>query len=326
MDVHLRGLRFFLAVAEHLSFTRAAEVLFVSQPTLSKQVRSLEDNLRVELFVRDRRNVRLTAAGEALLTGAAAVLQAWEAAQADLTGVVATAGTTLVVGVHVGVERGLLRPVRARLSQASPPLHLRVRQASWSDPTAGLAAPFDSGSDAAFVWLPLPQPERFHWVPVAHEPRRLLVSNTHRLAGQTSVEFKDLLEEPFLALPRDAGPLRAHFLGVRERGGREVRVGAEIASTEEAVEALNADLGICLVAAGNVQTLLRDGIAALDVTGLSDLDLVLAWRRNDTRRNVRRFVQTVAAAVAEVQPSSSPDHSLVAAATPTRLRDGDGWI
>jgi len=56
MDVHLRGLRCFVAVAEHLSFTRAAAALFVSQPTLSKQVRSLEDNLRVQLFARNRVN------------------------------------------------------------------------------------------------------------------------------------------------------------------------------------------------------------------------------------------------------------------------------
>jgi len=91
MDVHLRGLRCFVAVAEHLSFTRAAAALFVSQPTLSKQVRSLEDNLRVQLFARNRRSVQLTEAGGALLPGAAVVLRAWEAAQADMTEVMETA-------------------------------------------------------------------------------------------------------------------------------------------------------------------------------------------------------------------------------------------
>jgi len=296
MDVHLRGLRCFVAVAEHLSFTRAAAALFVSQPTLSKQVRSLEDNLRVQLFARNRRSVQLTEAGGALLPGAAVVLRAWEAAQADMTEVMETAKATLVVGMHVGVERGLLPSVREHLRQASPPLQLRVRQASWADPTGGLATAVTSGNDAAFVWLPLPEPERFRWIPVAHEPRRLLVSTANPLAGRHSVAFEDLLDEPFLALPHEAGPLSAHFLGVPERGGHPARIGAEIASTEEVVEALTADLGICLVAAGNVRTLLREGVAVLDVTGLSELDLVLAWRHDDERPSVNRLVRSVAAA------------------------------
>lgn len=99
----------------------------------------------------------------------------------------------------------------------------------------------------------------------------------------------------FLALPTDVGPLRDHFLGNRQRDGHSARVGAEIASTEETVEALTAGLGICLVAGGNVRTLQRDGIAVLDVTGLPDLDLVLAWRREDTNPAIARLVEAVQA-------------------------------
>ena len=67
MDVHGRDLRYFVAVAEELHFTRAAERLYLSQPALSKQIRMLERQLGAELFKRDQQGVALTPVGVALL-------------------------------------------------------------------------------------------------------------------------------------------------------------------------------------------------------------------------------------------------------------------
>src|SRR6266550_3320174 len=80
MDAHLRDLRYFVAVAEELNFTRAAERLHLSQPALSKQIRGLETTLRAQLFRRDRRQVELTAAGAALHAVARSLLQDWDEA------------------------------------------------------------------------------------------------------------------------------------------------------------------------------------------------------------------------------------------------------
>jgi DNA-binding transcriptional LysR family regulator len=78
MDVHGRDLRYFVAVAEELHFTRAAQRLYLSQPALSKQVRMLEQQLGAELFERGRRGVALTPAGTALLPHARRVLAEWD--------------------------------------------------------------------------------------------------------------------------------------------------------------------------------------------------------------------------------------------------------
>ena len=72
----LRQLEYFVALAERLNFRRAAEACFVSQPSLSAQIAGLEGTLGVQLFERDRRGVRLTAAGEALVPGARETLAA----------------------------------------------------------------------------------------------------------------------------------------------------------------------------------------------------------------------------------------------------------
>ena len=80
MDVHLRDLRYFTAVAEELHFRKAAERLFVSQPVLSRQIARLEQDLKARLFIRDRRSVQLTSAGEALLHHTRHLLENWDAA------------------------------------------------------------------------------------------------------------------------------------------------------------------------------------------------------------------------------------------------------
>jgi DNA-binding transcriptional LysR family regulator len=100
MDAHLRDLRYFVAVAEELSFTRAAARLFIAQPTLSRQIRLLEASLRARLFERDHRTVRLTRAGEILLPQARLLLGQWDEVQGALAEAAAAADMTLRVGFH----------------------------------------------------------------------------------------------------------------------------------------------------------------------------------------------------------------------------------
>jgi len=289
-DVHVRDLRYFVAVAEELHFTRAAEKLYVSQPALSKQIRALERQLGAELFRRDRQGVALTAAGAALLPYAERVLAVWAEGASALAEVGAAERSTLVVGMSTSPGRGGLLPaIRSRFTAARPEANIRLRQVSWADPTAGLA---DGDADVAFVWLPLPDAERYGWTVVAEEPRLVALPDTHPLAARAEVDFADLVDEPFLALPPDAGPLRDHWLALDERGGRLPRIGAEIASTEETYEALVAGLGICLVATGNAHLITLGGVITRPVHGVSPSRYALAWRREDgVRPLVRAYAE-----------------------------------
>ncbi|MFI6459304.1 LysR family transcriptional regulator [Streptomyces sp. NPDC050538] len=285
-DVHVRDLRYFVAVAEELHFTRAAERLYVSQPALSKQIRALERQLGAELFRRDRQGVALTAAGAALLPYAERLLATWAEGTAALAEVTAAERSTLVVGMSTSPGRGGLLPaIRSRFTAARPEANVRLRQVSWDDPTAGLA---DGDADVAFVWLPLPDAERYGWTVVAEEPRLVALPDTHPLAARSEVDFADLADEPFLALPTDAGPLRDHWLALDERDGRLPRIGAEIASTEETYEALVAGLGVCLVATGNAHLITLGGVVTRPVHGISPSRYALAWRREDGARPLVR--------------------------------------
>ncbi|MFI9559515.1 LysR family transcriptional regulator [Nonomuraea endophytica] len=275
-DVHLRHLRYFIAVAEELNFTRAAELLYVSQPALSKQIRQLEAELGTSLFNRSRRSVALTESGRALLPHAQNLLATWDAFMIP--------SSRLRIGMSTVLGRGLLPSIRA----AIPDVELVVRQFGWDDPTAGLR---ESKSDVAFVWLPLPNPDAYEWIHVADEPRLLLVPGGHRLARRDHVDIDELLDEPWLALPKRSGALRDHWLALEQRQGHQVRVTAEITATDETHEALVNGVGICFVAAGNASIFTRDGIVAIPVEGVPSMHLVLAWRRDDRRSLVRTFVK-----------------------------------
>ncbi|MFD8210044.1 LysR family transcriptional regulator [Streptomyces sp. NPDC059695] len=295
MDVHGRELRYFLAVAEELHFTRAAARLYVSQPALSKQIRALERQLGAALFDRDRQGVALTPVGTALLPHARAVLAAWEEGRGAVERARAAAERTLVVGMSTSPGRGGLLPaIRSRFTQEHPEARLRLRQIGWEDPTAGLA---DGTSDVAFVWLPMAGPDRFRWVVVATEPRLVALPEAHPLAARAALGIADLLDEPFLALPGTGPELRDYWLAVDARGGRAPVVGAEIASADETYEALVGGLGICLVAAGNASLLTRGGVVTRPVRDVTPSRFALAWRASDARPLVRDYARAAAEVV-----------------------------
>jgi DNA-binding transcriptional LysR family regulator len=288
MDIHLRELRYFVAVAEELHFTRAAQRLYVSQPALSKQIRALEGQLGVALFERDRRAVRLTEAGAALLPLAQEVLETWREAELAVAERAATAAAVLRVGFLTRVGRGVLPAVQAAFAEAHPAWQLQLRHADWQDPTGGLA---DGTSDVAVVWLPLPDARAFAHHVVATEPRWVAMSAEHALAARASIDFAELLDEPFLALPAAAGVARDFWLAVEERGGRPVRIAAEVASADETFEALLTERAVVLLASGNADLYDRPGVVARPVIGIGPCRLVVAWRADDERVTVRAFVE-----------------------------------
>ncbi|MGW2015550.1 LysR family transcriptional regulator [Streptomyces sp. NPDC001927] len=292
MDVHGRDLRYFVAVADQLHFTRAAEALYVSQPALSKQIRALERQLGAPLFDRDRHGVRLTPVGTALLPHAREVLAAWERAEAAVRSAREAGNATLVVGMSTSPGRGGLLPaIRSRFTAAHPEVRLKLRQVGWEDPSAGLA---NGSSDVAFVWLPLADAERYRWVVVATEPRLAALPETHPLAARERLDFADLLDEPFLALPAATPELRDHWLALDARGGRPPVIGGEIASADETYESLVGGLGICLVAEGNAPLLTRGGVVVRPVEGLAPTSFALAWRTDDDRRVVQDYARAAA--------------------------------
>jgi DNA-binding transcriptional LysR family regulator len=287
MDVHLRDLRYFVAVAEDLSFTRAAERLYVSQPALSKQIRTLEQALGARLLNRDHRRVELTAAGQALLTSARCLLGDWdetvtvvaEAAAADLR--------LLRAGTLTSIGRSLYPGAMDRFATRQPGWRVELRSFGWGDATAGLR---ERSTDVAFLWLPIDE-DAIAYEILASEPRCVAMSTRHRFSGRQSVTFADIADQPFVALPPSAGPLRDFWLANDVRDETPAQVIAEVTSADETFEIVSSGAGLVLLAEGNALVYARPGIVCLPVRGLAPARLAIAWRRDDRRLAVAAFVQ-----------------------------------
>jgi DNA-binding transcriptional LysR family regulator len=296
IDVHLRNLRYFAAVAEELHFSRAAERLRVSQPALSKQIRQLERELRFPLFKRDRRRVELTAAGELLLPAAKRVLADWDTALAAASRLASEEAKLLLVGFQTSVGGSLYQDVAEQFAAVLPDWRVVLRSHLWSDPTGGLA---DGSADVAFVWLPSGAEDEIEVMPLRSERKYVALPEGHRLARRRAVEMTELLDEPFVALPADAGALRDHWLALEDRGSHPVQIGAEARTADEAFEAVTTGRCVVLLAEGNVSVYARPGIVCRPVIGVQPSQLAIAWRRGEERAAVREFVAAAVDVAAE---------------------------
>jgi DNA-binding transcriptional LysR family regulator len=286
MDVHTRHLRYFVTVADQLSFTAAARLLYVSQPALSKQIRVLERELGFELFYRTARGISLTAQGEAMLPSAHEMLRAWDA---GMLAARAASHHELVVGMQTAVGRGIQRRAMERFTTAMPQCRVTLRIVDWSDPSAGLA---DGTSDVAFLWRPVPAPE-LNARTVATERRVVTMASDHQLAKRPTLAMADLLDEPFIALPEIAGPVRDYWLAIDARQGTPAVIGAVAATADEVFEAVAAGVGLVLLAEGNAELYSRPGIVTRTVDDLTPAELVIAWRTGDTRPSVTEFISAL---------------------------------
>lgn len=282
MDVHLRDLRYFTAVAEELHFRKAAERLFVSQPVLSRQIARLEQDLKAQLFIRDRRSVQLTSAGEALLHRARHLLEDWDAATKEVAILARKEQSVLVIGLQTGVGRGMLHTLTQALNaiQWRPELH----QVAWNDATAGVEA---GDCDAGFAWLGTTINPRCDYVVVAEEPIMLAVNSQHRLAGRRQASFAEVSNEPLVALPDSAKELRSFWLAEHARHGSPAPIACEAATADEALENVAAGTGSVFISAGNSVLYAREGVHFLDVPDLPPARLAFLWRADDTRDVIR---------------------------------------
>lgn len=190
MDLDLRKLRYFVAVADRLHFSRAADELHIAQPVLSRQIRALEKDLGASLFTRDRHGVALTDAGRQLLADAGPLLASAHAVRRRVS-VAARGSRRLTVGFRAGIA---VIPAARAFEARHPDVVVDVQRIEGDDQAQML---LDGRIDVGYVRLPIDE-VGLRVTPLYTEPRVAVLPADHRLAGKEEVTEADLAGEPLV--------------------------------------------------------------------------------------------------------------------------------
>jgi DNA-binding transcriptional LysR family regulator len=289
VDLDTRLLRAFVAVAEELSFTRAAQRLFLAQQALSSQVQQLETRLALKLFERTTRKVALTEAGERLLPHARAALAALDAASGELDALKRAQRTTLRVGMSGTAMVALVGETIRRFSERYPDVVLAVSNTPLNQPSGGLR---EGAADVAFVRPPFVD-DGISMVTVATEPRYIAVPRDHPLASRDHVRPEDVVNEPWIWV-EGADPRARSFWSLEEfRGGKPLRAGTRITSIEEAFGAVAAGVAITCQGESAVQAIGAGWpqLRFLPLKGASPAQIAVAWRTSADSELVQAMIR-----------------------------------
>ncbi|HZA12128.1 LysR family transcriptional regulator [Mycobacterium sp.] len=288
MDLDLRKLRYFVAVAEELNFRRAAERLHLAQPVLSRQIRALEKELHAQLFTRDSTGTQLTEAGSHLLTDATALLAHAEAARRRVAQA-AQGIITFTVGFMPGLT--ITEPVRA-LGAAHPDISVEVLRTDWTNQISVL---HDGRADIGYVRMPVDL-TGLQSSPLLTEPRVAVLPTSHRLAGKEKVSLDDLADEHLLQHPEAVPEWQAVATELRD-GPRAAFVDAR--SVEEKLERVAAGRGFSVLPESTATYYQRPDVAWMPITDIPPNEVRLAWV--STRRNplIAEFVQLAESAMTQ---------------------------
>jgi LysR family transcriptional regulator, benzoate and cis,cis-muconate-responsive activator of ben and cat genes len=290
--VELRHLRYFVAVAEELNFSRAAERLHMAQPPLSAAIRQLEQELGTELLQRTTREVHLTEAGATFLEGARRTLAELQRAETDAKRAAAGELGRLRIGFSWSARFETL-PALGRAFRTGHPAVELLTEEMWN---ARMLPALQSGEIDAAVALCPEIAADFSYETIRVEPVIALLSATHPLADEDDgIELAALADDGFLFFPRELAPrLYDVMIGLCRRAGFEPQIRNESFHSGWEMQIL-ADVPVVALAPASVARALPKRISAVPIADPPDpLETTIVWRSNDDSPAGAAFRQVAA--------------------------------
>lgn len=283
MSIEDRELRSFLVLAEQLHFGRSANLLHISQPALSKQMKNLEEKIGGPLLMRNRRDVRLTAAGALLYQRGRRIVRDLDALLDGAQAAVKGEAGTLRVAVGLATVHSLVPPALRRFRAAHPNVEVQVGDMSTPRQVAALLA---GEVDVGFVRLPLYRPEL---------TVRKVLTERLTIAGSSSfrgaLTLKNISQQPFIVIAREvSSTFYDHCIRLCGSAGFSPRVVQEAKDMFTLLNLVRAGIGVALVPR-SARQMRVSGIKFGHIPSRqAEWDIGVAWNRLHESALVRNFV------------------------------------
>ncbi|MFG1393102.1 LysR substrate-binding domain-containing protein [Xanthobacter agilis] len=293
MDIDLRQLRYFLAVAEELSFTRAAARLHMSQPPLSQAIAQLEAGLKTRLFTRTSRRVELTAAGQEMEAQARALIAQAERAQQQVMSVGAGRSGKIEIGATGTILRGGLAGWLADYRRHAPEVRTVIYEQA---PALQVKDVLEHRTDISFNRTDLSfdrsvarHPElgcTLAW----RESVSVILPRGHRLAAQDVVALADLAADEHVMLHPESSEFARYLQKSCVEAGFLPRVSQQVVDSQSIPSLIAAGFGVALVPASTARFTSND-VAFRMVTPPLAADVYMIFRRHEQSPAVHEFLR-----------------------------------
>jgi DNA-binding transcriptional LysR family regulator len=287
MDI--RHLEYFSEVAKHLSFTKAASTLHVSQPSISKAIKSLEEELGVPLFYRSSKQLELTDAGKAVLVNTKNVLEAFYNLTSELSDIMELKKGEIRIGIPPIVGASFFSKLISQFKESYPSVEITLTEVGTKIIKQGVE---DGSLDIGLICnLPIPN-DSFELVQLLKDPLMVIVHRDNPLAAKRILHFSDLEEEPFILYRKDFS-LHDRIIDECAKNGFHPNVVCESSQKDFMIELVEAKLGVALLPSKICSVLASQEIRALPLQNSEiDLELGMIWKKNKyLPYTVREFIR-----------------------------------
>ncbi|MFB9328521.1 LysR family transcriptional regulator [Paenibacillus aurantiacus] len=272
----LKQLQYFVAVAEAGSFTQAARKLHLTQPSLSKMVRLLEDELGVQLIDRSAKPIELTDAGATILKSARKVLQSVDHMTGELEEVMSLKKGKLHLGIPPMIGSTFLPPVIERFLTRYPDIRLLVTERGGKRLEEDI---LQGELDFGMVILPVKDEAKYSILPCLHQDLLLVTDKQHAYAGRDTVPLHELEQEAFVMFREDF-TVRHLIMEQCVLAGFEPRIVLESSQWDFMTEMIAARYGITLLPEGICRQLDPNRFAVIAIEPAIPWRLSMIWRKD----------------------------------------------
>lgn len=276
MDI--RHLEYFTEVAKHLNFTKAATTLHISQPSLSKTIKGMENELGVPLFYRSFRQLELTDAGKALLHNANHVLGAYQNLTNELNDVMNLKKGDIRIGIPPIIGAAFCSSLISQYIDLFPMINVLLSEVGTKTIKDGIN---DGTLDVGFVCNNVDFKQRYDMVEILKDPLMLIVHKTHPLYKQESITFNDIREESFVMYRKDFS-LYDSIIDTCAAHQFYPKIVCESSQKDFMIEMVEAKLGVALLPSQICEKINNDHIKAIpfEVPEIH-LELGMIWKKDN---------------------------------------------